>query len=364
MRILLNTVRLGKEGGVANYYSVIQPYFSEGIEYFTVGARTDSENIVHVFFRLLIDYYYFIRKLNQKDFDLVHLNPSLDSKAVIRDGVYLLIAKLFKKKTLVFFRGWDLEFEQLMRKYFLPLFRFAYNKTDAFVVLSPDFENKLINMGFRQPVFLENTIVDDAIFERREAESLSKRESDYHSFNILFLSRIERAKGIYETLDTYKILKERYKHITLTVAGDGSEFNKARQYADSLRTEGIEFTGYIRGEAKHMALVKADAYFFPSYYGEGMPNSVLEAMAYGLPVVTRPVAGIRSFFVDHWMGFATESKDPVVFAQLFEKLIQNKEFRLRISAFNRQYSREHFMASKAAKRIENIYRKIIYGARH
>ena len=150
----------------------------------------------------------------------------------------------------------------------------------------------------------------------------------------------------------------------MTVAGDGSEFNKARQYADSLRAEGIEFTGYIRGEAKHKAFIRADAYFFPSYYGEGMPNSLLEAMAYGLPLVTRPVGGIRSFFEDHRMGFATESKDPVVFAQLLEKLIQNKELRIRISAFNRQYAGEYFMASKAAKRIENIYREIIHGARH
>ena len=149
----------------------------------------------------------------------------------------------------------------------------------------------------------------------------------------------------------------------MTIAGDGSEFNRARQYADILRTEGIEFTGDIRGEAKHMAFIRADAYFFPSY-GEEMPNSLLEAMAYGLPLVTRPVGGIRSFFEDHRMGFATESKDPVVFAQLFEKLIQNKELRLRISAFNRQYAREHFTASKAAKRIENIYREIVCGARH
>ena len=363
MRILLCTVRLGKSGGVANYYSVIQPYFSEDIEYFTVGARTDSENLVRVCCRLLIDYYNFIRKLNQKDFDLVHINPSLDHKGVIRDGVYLLIAKLFRKRTVVFFRGWDLEFEQFLRMYFFPLFRFAYNKADAFVVLSPDFEKKLIDMGFRQPVFLETTIVDDAIFKRREAESLSKAESDSPSFNILFLSRIERAKGIYEALDTYKILKERHKHITMTIAGDGSEFNRARQYADSLRTAGIEFRGDIRGEAKHMAFIRADAYFFPSY-GEGMPNALLEAMAYGLPLVTRPVGGIRNFFEDHRMGFATESKDPVVFAQLFEKIIQNKELRLSISAFNRQYASEHFMASKVAKRIENIYREIVCGARH
>jgi len=361
MRILLNTVHLEKAGGVANYYNVIHPYFIEDVEYYTIGARTDSEKPVRILFRLLMDYWNFTKKLRQNHYDLVHLNPSLGYKAVIRDGVYLLIAKLLKKKTMVFFRGWDLGFERAIRMYFFPLFRFAYNKADAFVVLSPDFKDKLINMGFRQPIFLETTVADDTIFERCEAESLipSKEVSDSPKFNILFLARIEKSKGIYESLDTYKILKARHSHISITVAGVGPELNKARQYADSLKTEGIEFTGYLRGDAKHKAFIGADAYFLPTSWGEGMPNSLIEAMAYGLPIITRPEGGIRNFFVDGGMGFLADSKDPSVFAGLLEKLIEDRPLRMKIGEYNRLYAREHFMASNAAKRIENIYRSVI-----
>lgn len=90
-----------------------------------------------------------------------------------------------------------------------------------------------------------------------------------------------------------------------------------------------------------------------------MPSSVLEAMAFGLPVITRPVGGLKDFFEDGKMGFITESKAPEAFADLMEKLITDCDDRKKIARYNQRYAREHFMASKVAKRIENIYREIL-----
>lgn len=49
-----------------------------------------------------------------------------------------------------------------------------------------------------------------------------------------------------------------------------------------------------------------DIFFFP-FYGEGMPISVLEAMAFSMPVITRNVGGIKDFFINGEMGFCTDS---------------------------------------------------------
>jgi glycosyltransferase involved in cell wall biosynthesis len=86
-----------------------------------------------------------------------------------------------------------------------------------------------------------------------------------------------------------------------------------------------------------------------------MATSVLEAMSYGLPVITRPVGGIADFFQDGTMGFLTESCDPAVLAALTERLIVDPTLRLHIGAFNRRYAREHFAASVVAQRIQRIY---------
>ncbi len=65
-------------------------------------------------------------------------------------------------------------------------------------------------------------------------------------------------------------------------------------------------------------------YLFPTYH-EGMPGSVLEAMGYGLPVITRTVGGLPDFFEHEKMGFITESLDASVFADFLEQLVKDPE---------------------------------------
>ena len=89
-----------------------------------------------------------------------------------------------------------------------------------------------------------------------------------------------------------------------------------------------------------------------------MPNSVLEAMAFGLPIITRPVGGIADFFENSHHGFITKSRDPSVFANYIEKLISNKVLYKKSSLYNYKYAQENFLASKVAKVLEKIYREV------
>ena len=133
---------------------------------------------------------------------------------------------------------------------------------------------------------------------------------------------------------------------------------RARQYVTDQQIPDVIFTGYITGEEKNKAFSQAHVYVLPTW-GEGMPISVLEAMAYGLPVITRPVGGIKDFFNDGKMGYVTESRDPECFAELLESVMLNPEQALNMSNFNRNYAEEHFSADKVAGRIKRIYAELI-----
>ena len=182
-----------------------------------------------------------------------------------------------------------------------------------------------------------------------------RNEKVIGNFNILYLARIERAKGIYESIQVHRILEEKYRNIKLLIAGDGQELENVRELIKRRNIKNIEILGYVEGKNKRELFINSDIYLFPTSHGEGMPNSVLEAMAFGLPIITRRVGGLKDFFVDGKMGFSTESNNPKDLANLTEKLIVDKDLRKSIAHYSYQYAQENFLASKVVKRIENIY---------
>lgn len=361
MKILINTPNLAKEGGVAQYNNSVKAFMHYSMDYFVTGSRSGSESWYRAVGRFFFDYVRFVKKLINEEYDLIHLNPSLGLKAIIRDGIFLLIAKAFGKKVVVFNHGWDEKFELKIRRFCPSLFRMVYSRADAFVVLSSVFKRKLIDMGYTKTIYVETTAVDDGLFGCGN-DALEERNSKSNSnkFTVLFLSRLEIGKGVYESLDAFHILKKRHAHATMVFAGDGSELTALRKYAASRTMTDIEFTGYVAGQAKQDAFSCADVYLFPSW-SEGMPISVLEAMTFGLPVVTRPVGGLPDFFEDGQMGFMTDSHDPVVLANLMERLIENSEMRRNMGAYNQRYAQEHFRPAIVAGRLEEIYRNVLAG---
>jgi glycosyltransferase involved in cell wall biosynthesis len=362
MKVLLNAPEPENPGGVAYYYRCVRPHLPADVEYFVIGARARDAGSLRNWLRMFRDYGDFIAKLRAKKYDVVHLNPSFVPKAIVRDALFLLIAKAFRTKVIVFWRGWNESFARVVGKYLRRLFRLIYSKADAFIVLSSDFEARLAEMGIRKPIFRETTVVADEVIARIDVRSvMAKRKERGGDFHILFLSRIEESKGIYIALDTLRLLRERNLPVMMTVAGDGGEAARAQRYAERNRIEAVEFPGYLNGDAKHMAFSRADMYFFPTCHGEGMPNSLLEAMAYGLPVVARSVGGIRDLLVDGKMGFLTESLSCAVFADLIEALIKDSAMRDKMGGDNHRFVVERCMASSVAKRLQSVYSTVLSG---
>lgn len=363
MKVLVTTVDLEKEGGVASYYAALRPHLDSQVEYFTVGARRgERDGPLAVIKRFASDYAALRRRIRQTRFDLVHLNPSLLPKALVRDGLNLLTAGRNGNRTLVFFRGWDTRTERMILRYFPALFRWVYFRAEAMVVLALAFKTLLEGMGYKGRIYVETTVVPEEVFGGANKGGLEREErGTREDFHILFLSRMDVGKGIEETLEAYGILRAKYPKVTLTMAGDGPALKRAKDRATQLGLADVDFPGFVVGEDKRRVFDAADIYLFPTY-GEGMPNSVLEAMAYGLPVITRPVGGLKNFFEDGKMGFLTESLDPGVFAALLECFITDPGMCRRMGEFNRRYAYDHFRASKVADRLLKIYGDVIGSA--
>jgi glycosyltransferase involved in cell wall biosynthesis len=338
-KILINTPNIKKLGGIANHYLGLKSYWTENVRYNYVGSR----NGISGKYLLPFDVLKFIMRIVIFNPNVVLLNPSLVYNVMRRDMFFLRIVKLFSKKVAVFIHGWQLDYEDIF--FNSNLFK-TLCRAETIFVLARDFKDKLIEAGYYGNVSLATTKVDNKLIEGFE---INQRTGKIE--NILFLARIERTKGIYETIDTYAILKKKYPLLKLIIAGDGSEFNPMKQYIQKNNIEGVSICGYVNGDKLIEILKNSDLSLFPTFYGEGMPTSVLEAMAFGLPVFTRPVGGIKDFF-DENMGFVTESLDAQVFADSIEEYIKSPDKTLQTSIYNHNYAKEHFMASKVALEIE------------
>jgi glycosyltransferase involved in cell wall biosynthesis len=172
------------------------------------------------------------------------------------------------------------------------------------------------------------------------------------------LSRLDEGKGLSESIKSFAVLKRARPTATLKIAGEGPERKLAERLAKELKLADVEFLGHVEGDDKRQILLASDIFLFPTFLTEGMPTVVLEAMAYGLPVVTRPVAGLQDFFENERMGFMTESRNPDDFGQLLTNLAGDRDLRRRIGDYNRAYAQRHFSASAVAGNLTDIYEKI------
>lgn len=175
---------------------------------------------------------------------------------------------------------------------------------------------------------------------------------------VLFLGRIGERKGTDDLLDAAARVVQQHPHVQFVLAGDG-ELAQARQRARRLGIEErVSFPGWVRGEAKLDLLRQAHVYVLPTYR-EGLPVSVLEAMAAGLPVVSTPVAGIPDAIEDGENGLLVPPGDALALAAAIGKLLGDGELRGTMGERNRAKARERFDVAVVAGQLEAIYRSIV-----
>lgn len=326
------------------------------VDYLINGSRIDEVGFLPGVWRFFSDYWKFLKIIKQ--YDLVHINTSLRIKSIIRDSLFIFLSKLYRKKTLVFIHGWNHWIAYMTQNYFLWLYKLFFFKADAIIVLAKEFKNVLEKWGYKKNIYLLTTLVDDSMLNGFGHQQIIDRAKNNGSYNILYLSRIEKEKGIYESLDAFQLVNKVLPNSQLLVAGDGSEFEACKKYTFDQNIQNVKFLGFVRDDERLAAFKKADIYLFPTNYGEGMPTSILEAMAFGLPVITRPVGGIQDFFENGKMGVLLDSNNATECADQIKQILKDQNGRIKVGSYNHQFILDNMAASKVLKKIENIYSEI------
>jgi len=342
MDLLILTPSFKVTGGVASHYMGLANFFQSNITFCKYGKRPHILSLAC----LIPDFLYFIYLLLTKHWDAVIINPSFRRYQLIRDGLYLLVAKLFRIKVITFFHGWDLKLSKKM-KLRPKLFNYVYGKSLFMFVLCSDFKKELRDIGIKVPIILTTTKVDDFLISDFDINKKTNRAIE----NILFLARAEKSKGLHIVLQAYAKVVKQYPELKLLVCGQGKYLDKAKRIAKSNCLKNVQFLGNVSGNKKIECFTKAGLYILPTEQ-EGMATSILEAMAFGLPIITRPVGGVKDFFDSANMGVIIDSFEVDEFANAIIYFIKNQSKTRSIAKYNYNYAIKHFLASKVAYSME------------
>ncbi len=170
----------------------------------------------------------------------------------------------------------------------------------------------------------------------------------------LFLGRLGHRKGTYDLLDAAARIVPGRPALQLLLGGDG-ELETVRARAAELGiTDKIDLLGWVRGEDKERLLATAAIYVLPSY-NEGLPVSVLEAMAAGLPILTTPVGGIPEAVTDGVEGFLVEPGNVAALADRLERLLGDPALARRMGEAARHKVDVAFSANAVVPQVEALY---------
>jgi N,N'-diacetylbacillosaminyl-diphospho-undecaprenol alpha-1,3-N-acetylgalactosaminyltransferase len=200
--------------------------------------------------------------------------------------------------------------------------------------------------------------VMDSVTINRFKQELS---IDSNKVVITMVSRLMWEKGVREFIEAAKILTDKYPEAFFLLVGGIDKENPSAISENYLRE--AEYNRYIKwlGHRDDVANILAisDIVTLPSYYREGVPKVILEAMAMGKPIVTTNNVGCKDTVEEGKNGFLVQVKDPVDLAEGIERLIKNKSMRINFGKHSRQLAEREFDENIVIDKTIKIYEALI-----
>jgi glycosyltransferase involved in cell wall biosynthesis len=267
------------------------------------------------------------------------------------DGAYLLISRLGGVPVVLHVHGarFD-EFLDSLPPSALFIARFIARRANRVVVLSHEWEKKLaVRLPGARLSVIENgvSIPGPVPSDKAKDETL-----------ILFLGNLCQRKGVWDLLACSKSLPP---GVRLVLVGGEEDPGIAEKIREQLKRDGlqdrVELTGPLTGESKFDRLYCADIFALPSY-AEGVPISMLEAAAAGLPLVVTPVGGIPSVLTDgeNALFVAPGDRDALLASLL--RLIGAPELGKRLGDAAKRHVLERYGIENSARQYLELYKTI------
>jgi glycosyltransferase involved in cell wall biosynthesis len=285
--------------------------------------------------------------------DVVLIPISQTTTGFLKDSLFILIAKLFGRKTVLQLRGsnfktWINNSSSINKRYV----KYILKKTQGVIVLG----NKL-------KYIFKDYYSDDKIFVvPNGADYTIPPKNKSGEFKILYLSNLLASKGIE---DVFKAIELSNKRVDAKFSIDviGEWYNEDDKKICLSIKENNQLPIHIYTSKgvidKFQYLADADIFVFPPREPEGHPWSIVEAMSAGLPIISTDMGAITESVIDGVNGFIVEPKHPEQIAEKLELLLKDTELRKKMGEAGRDLYLANFTEAKMVERLMVVFNEII-----
>lgn len=251
---------------------------------------------------------------------------SANGPSVYEKGFMVVLAKLLGKRTIFAPRGGPLIDEiassKIKKYYFKIIIKYSDYVICQGAFWKEYFKGLLGDQVSEKLIVIPNWI-DYNLYQRKKTSFFIIT----NEVNILFMGWMQIEKGVNDLFDALMKTNLKGYNVNMYFLGDGNqrEILKQRSILENKKQNlKFYFPGWIHGEDKFAYLAKADIFVLPSY-SEGMPNSLMEAMASGIACISTNVGAVSDLIDDQVNGIMYKPKDIKALTFAIEQLVGSRE---------------------------------------
>lgn len=180
-----------------------------------------------------------------------------------------------------------------------------------------------------------------------------------HATQLLYVGRLASEKGLLTLLDSLNQLRSMQVSFRLTLVGDGDDRDLLKKVVQQLGlADVVHFAGFANESGVREHLQKADVFVLPSF-AEGVPVSLMEAMACGVPVVSTYVGGINELVEPGVTGLLVPAADATALAAAIARLLRSPDLRAKLARGGRERVEKQYHLNTQILQLSSLFERAI-----